>query len=98
MAKETKEIHAWLYERLDELGIIPNDTRAMNVGASDYSQHIIQPWAIWLEYQLNPWDADIVKRILRKKATDARRMDYEKIIHICRESIRQIYKAGESLP
>ena len=50
MAKDTKEIPAWLYERLDELGIIPNDTRAMNVGASDYSQHIIQPWAIWMEY------------------------------------------------
>lgn len=93
--KETKEIPAWLYDRLDELGIIPNNIRDMNVGASDYSQHIIQPWAIWQEYKLNPWDADIVKRILRKKATDARRMDYEKIIHICRERIRQIDKAAE---
>ena len=92
---EKKEIPAWLYDRLDELGIIPNETRAMNIGASDYSQHIIQPWAIWMEYQLNPWDADIVKRILRKKATDARRMDYEKIIHICRERIRQIDKSEE---
>jgi hypothetical protein len=92
---ETKEIPAWLYDRLDELGIIPNETRATNVGASDYSQHIIQPWAIWLDYQLNPWDADIVKRVVRKKSTDPRRMDYEKIIHICRERIRQIDKVGE---
>lgn len=95
MTKETKEIPVWLYQRLDELGIIPNETRATNVGASDYSQHIIQPWAILQEYQLNPWDADIVKRILRKKSTDPRRMDYEKIIHICEERIRQIDMGGE---
>ena len=92
MAKATKEIPAWLYDRLDELGIIPNTTRATNVGASDYSQHIIQPWAIWQEYQLNPWDADIVKRVLRRKGSEPRSMDYEKIIHICQERIRQIEK------
>lgn len=95
MNEATKEIPAWLYDRLDELGIIPNETRATNVGASDYSQHIIQPWAIWWEYRLNPWDADIVKRVLRHKVTDTRKMDYEKIIHICKERIRQIDKTGE---
>jgi len=79
-----------LFRRLQRLGIIPNEVRSMNVGASDYSQHIIQPWAIWQDYDLNPWDADIVKRVLRHKATDTRRMDYEKIIHICRERIRQL--------
>ena len=79
-----------LYDRLQKLGIIPNEVRDMNVGASDYSRHIIQPWTIWQEYQLNPWDADIVKRVLRHKATDTRKMDYEKIIHICQERIRQI--------
>ena len=79
-----------LYDRLQKLGIIPNEVRDMNVGASDYSKHLIQPWAIWQEYQLNPWDADIIKRVLRHKATDTRKMDYEKIIHICEERIRQI--------
>jgi hypothetical protein len=79
-----------LYDRLQKLGIIPNEVRDMNVGASDYSKHIIQPWAIWQEYQLNPWDADIIKRVLRHKTTDTRKMDYEKIIHICKERIRQI--------
>ena len=79
-----------LYVRLRSLGIIPNNVRGGNVGASDYSKHIIQPWAIWQEYNLNPWDADIVKRILRTKKTDPRRLDYEKIIHICQERIRQI--------
>lgn len=66
------------------------DTRSYNVGASDYAKHKIQPWDIWLEYGLNPWDADIVKRVLRTKKTDGRRLDYEKIIHICKERIRQI--------
>lgn len=66
------------------------DVRSYNVGQSDYSEHKIQPWDIWLEYKLNPWDADIVKRILRTKSTDSRKLDYEKIIHICKERIRQI--------
>ena len=65
------------------------DTRNYNVGASDYSRHKIQPWDIWLEYRLNPWDADIVKRVLRAKPGE-RRLDYEKIKHICDERIRQI--------
>lgn len=85
-----KQISDELYERLDYLGLIPNDVRSTNVGKSDYSKHIIQPWAIWIDWQLNPWDADIVKRILRTKEGDSRQMDYEKIIHICQERIRQL--------
>ena len=67
-----------------------NTVRDYNVGESDYAKHNIQPWQIWLEYRLNPWDADIVKRVLRKKSTQSRRMEYEKIIHIAQECIRQI--------
>ena len=66
------------------------DIRSYNIGQSDYSKHKIQPWDIWLEYNLNPWDADIIKRILRTKETDSRKLDYEKIIHIAKERIRQI--------
>lgn len=72
------------------------DIRSFNVGSSDYSKHKIQPWDIWLEYQLNPFDADIVKRVLRKKAesgmtlAESRILDYQKIIHIANERIRQI--------
>lgn len=88
--KDVKTIPAWLYDQLDRLGIIPNGVREMNVGASDYAQHTIQPWAIWMDWELNAWDADIVKRVLRKKKTDKRIMDYKKIIHICRERIRQL--------
>lgn len=73
----------------------PSSVRSYNVGASDYSEHKIQPWDIWMEYHLNPWDADIVKRILRTKSTDSRKLDYEKIIHICQERIRQIDEGYE---
>ena len=67
-----------------------SSVRDHNVGESDYCKHKIQPWDIWIEYKLNPFDADIIKRVLRHKKTDSRKMDYEKIIHICQERIRQI--------
>lgn len=85
-----------LYDKLDSIGLIPNATRKDNVGESDYSKHIIQPWSIWIDYNLNAFDADIIKRVLRTKsvsgktAKDARIEDYEKIIHICNERIRQL--------
>jgi len=78
------------YNAFRRLGILDTSVRSYNRGASDYSRHIIQPWTIWQDYNLNPWDADIVKRILRTKQGDSRRLDYEKIIHICEERIRQI--------
>lgn len=91
-----KEISDKLYSELLRLGIINeenkelSDVRTFNVGTSDYSKHIIQPWSIWIDWNLNPWDADIVKRVLRNKFGESRRQDYEKIIHICQERIRQI--------
>ena len=63
-----------------------------NVGKSDYAKHAIQPWDIWKEYNLNPWDADIVKRVLRSKEGEARTLDYEKIIHICKYRIAELSK------
>ena len=66
------------------------DVRSYNVGDSDYSKHKIQPWDLWIDYQLNSFDADIVKRVLRHKKSQSRKEDYEKIIHICKERIRQI--------
>jgi len=66
------------------------NSRDFNIGNSDYAKHKIQPWDIWLEYKLNPWDADIVKRVLRTKEGESRVLDYEKIIHICQERIRQL--------
>lgn len=87
---ETKSIPKELYNRLRLLGIIPNEVRSHNVGCSDYARHTIQPWAIWMDWELNAWDADIVKRVLRTKETESRISDYKKIIHDCQERIRQL--------
>lgn len=83
--------------KLRYLGIVDDTgTRMGNVGTSDYSKHIIQPWSIWIDYNLDPWDADIIKRVLRTKVVPymstvtARIVDYKKIIHICEEKIRQL--------
>ena len=91
----TRTLDLETYNALRRLGILDTSVRSYNRGASDYSQHIIQPWTIWQDYNLNPWDADIVKRILRTKQGDSRRLDYEKIIHICEERIRQIDTEGK---
>lgn len=80
-------------EHLQSLGILKTteeSCQSYHIGKSDYSRHIIQPWNIWLEYGLNPWDADIVKRVLRTKEGEDRKLDYEKIIHVCQERIRQL--------
>lgn len=74
------------------------ETRNYNVGKSDYAKHKIQPWDIWKEYNLNPWDADIVKRALRTKEGEERSSDYQKIIHICKERIRQLAEEAKAAP
>lgn len=95
-SKQVETTIDWeLYQKLKYLGIIHHgsnevDTRSFNVGTSDYSNHIIQPWSIWLDYNLNAFDADIIKRVLRTKKDDSKIRDYQKIIHICNERIRQL--------
>ena len=75
------------------------NTRSYNIGESNYSSndHMIQPWTIWLDYDnLTSFDHDIIKRILREKEepgftkVESRIKDYNKIIHICKERIRQL--------
>ena len=86
-----------LYKRLKYLGIIPDNSevRGFNVGASDYARKTIQPWSVWLDWNLDPWDADILKRIARHKKGEAKSLDYEKIIHICNEKLRQLQDLEE---
>lgn len=73
------------------------NVRDYNVGKSDYAKHTIQPWDIILEYGLNYWDGDIIKRVLRTKEGESRRLDYEKIIHICNERIRQLDTSAKKI-
>jgi hypothetical protein len=93
-----KEISDKLYHQLKRLGVIDADTRSHNVGASDYSKRLFQPWTAWIEYNLNAFDADILKRVLRTKEGEDRITDYEKIIHICQERIRQLKFEKEPFP
>lgn len=86
------KIPSVLYNKLNKLGLINSTVRSYNIGSSDYSKHIIQPWSIWLDYSLDGFDADIIKRVLRTKEGESRITDYEKIIHICQEKIRQLKK------
>jgi hypothetical protein len=87
------------YNRLKYLGLIDSTERATNVGDSNYSTHVIQPWSIWLDYpELTPWDHDIIKRVLRTKTTDSRELDYKKIIHICEERLRQLSLTPMEVP
>lgn len=96
---EVFKLNSNVIPKLIELGILKtskDSIRDYNIGKSNYSEHVIQPWAIWLDYNLNPWDADIVKRILRTKSeeglteVESRILDYQKIIHICQERMRQL--------
>lgn len=85
------------------LQIETKDTRNYNIGNSNYSSMPkgYQPWDLWKIFHMNPWDADILKRLLRTKAEpgmtieESRRLDYEKIIHICQERINQIDEGYE---
>ena len=87
-----------LLQYLQSIGILPDNSnvRTDNVGESNYSEAVIQPWSVWQDWKLNPWDADIVKRIYRTKKQqgkteeESRIEDYQKIIHICQERIRQL--------
>lgn len=88
---------------MQEVNNAADSVRNHNVGNSDYAKHKIQPWDIWIEFQLNPFDADLAKRTLRTKAeggmtkSEARKLDYEKIVHIASERIRQI-RTGVTWP
>ena len=93
-----KQISNELYDALLKVRIITSEDdtiRNNNIGASNYSKHIIQPWSIWLDYNLDPWDADIVKRVLRTKKGEPRKQDYEKIIYriscLIDAGIQQLY-------
>lgn len=90
--KVNVSISVYDYLQLVRLGILndPNDeecVRAYNCGTSNYAEHLIQPWSIILDYNLDYFDGDIIKRVLRTKPGE-KELDYQKIIHICKEKLR----------
>ena len=85
-----KEISFKLYKELKRIGVIPNKVNAKNVGKSDYSKNLIQPWVVFNSYKnLNYQECDLIKRILRTKKGESRLLDLEKSKHILDELIRQ---------
>ena len=73
----------------DDVSEDQRDVSTYNVGESNYAELDIQPWEIWRRApNLNPWEADIIKRILRSKPGQ-RILDLQKIKHICDELILQ---------
>lgn len=79
------------------------EIRNHNIGNSNYSSMPkgYQPWDLWKIFHMNPFDADILKRLLRTKTEpgmtpqESRKLDYQKIIHICQERINQINEGYE---
>ena len=76
------------------------DVMSFNIGESNYATKKIQPWHIWEEYNLGPWDADIVKRVLRTKKQPGKTLvksrieDYQKIIHNCQYRIKKLEESN----
>ena len=59
------------------------DAKSYHIGESDYSEMTIQPYDIFEAFpELNYWECDIIKRVLRTKKSDTKLMDYQKIKHI----------------
>ena len=86
----TTSIPTILYNQLNYLGLIPTSEREHNIGTSDYATKLIQPWSIFLDNpQLNYMECVLIKRILRTKSTDSRKLDLEKCHHIISELLRQ---------
>lgn len=77
----------------------PDRTKAADrqVGGDHYMQTGIQPWEIWKAYGLDPWQAGIIKYILRagRKENVPALQDYEKARHYLDYLIER-EKEGES--
>lgn len=64
------------------------------VGGDHYKKYqAIQPWDLWWIFKLNPFQAAIVKHIIRYKDKDGVK-DLEKVIHYAQKLI-ELHKAGK---
>jgi len=86
------------YDKAGEVDVQYEDAKpsAMDtqVGGDHYRQTGIQPWEIWKAYGLDPWQASVIKYILRagRKENVPAVQDYEKAKH-CLEYL--IEREGE---
>ena len=69
------------------------DVESYNIGESNYSKMKITPWQIFQAHpNLNYWECDIIKRVLRTKGD--RLEDLKKIRHIVDYLILHLEKGG----
>jgi hypothetical protein len=81
--------------------LIDNDNAVSdyNIGKSNYAKHKIQPWDVWLDYNLDPFRADLIKRTLRTKEEEGMTLretkiqDLEKMQHII-DKMLDLYKTN----
>lgn len=55
--------------------------RQTQIGGDHYRKFRIQPWDIRKEYNLNPWEADVLSYLLRRKPGVPRIEDLKKARH-----------------
>lgn len=77
------------FERDCRNGTFDRAVRDYNVGSSNYAEMEIQPWDVMESMGiLKPYlIGDIIKRVMRLKDGEDKKLDYEKIIHICEKLI-----------
>ena len=83
----TRQEH--VIQKLKKLGVIPTEGSEHlqhNVGTSNYAEHIIQPWAIILDRNLNYWDGDMIRIMCELTGKEK----YQKIIKLAQERLRQL--------
>ena len=81
--------------------LIDNDNAVSdyNIGKSNYAKHKIQPWDVWLDYNLDPFRANLIKRTLRTKEEEGMTLretkiqDLEKMKHII-DKMLDLYKTN----
>ncbi len=64
---------------------ISHEVNSYNIGTSDYNVRTIQPWDIIAMYNLDFFEGNILKYLLRKKGTDEE--DLKKIIHYAEKKL-----------
>lgn len=64
--------------------------RKKQIGGSHYNSHVIQPWDVIIEYNLNYFEGNALKYLLRRK-TD-RKEDLTKALHYLEQAIHLLDK------
>lgn len=57
------------------------DSVSYQVGGNHYVKRKIQPWEIWKAYEMNPWEANALKYLLRYKDKGKPLEDLKKCKH-----------------